>query len=104
MAGISSIAIGCCQGEKLKIGWREFRLPPAPGRSASLVHVFRRPCQRSPDACASERGSENGRRTWTVKNADGRDQGFQSTKLRYTRKPASALFSGWNWVAKMLSR
>jgi hypothetical protein len=25
-------------------------------------------------------------------------------KLRYSSRPCSALFSGWNWVAKMLSR
>lgn len=29
--------------------------------------------------------------------------GCQSTKLRYRRKPCSALFSGWNCTAKMLA-
>jgi hypothetical protein len=28
-------------------------------------------------------------------------QGFQFAKLRYSCKPADALFSGWNWVAKI---
>src|SRR6185369_4719314 len=31
-------------------------------------------------------------------------QGFQCRKLRYSARPWAALFSGWNWVAKMLSR
>ena len=31
-------------------------------------------------------------------------QGFQCRKLRYRARPWAALFSGWNWVAKMLSR
>src|SRR5205814_9787083 len=30
--------------------------------------------------------------------------GVQCRKLRYSARPWSALFSGWNWVAKMLSR
>ena len=30
-------------------------------------------------------------------------QGFQCRKLQYSANPCSALFSGWNWVAKMLS-
>ena len=30
--------------------------------------------------------------------------GFQCRKLRYRARPWSALFSGWNWVAKILSR
>ena len=33
-----------------------------------------------------------------------RRQGFQCRKLRYRARPCAALFSGWNWVAKMLSR
>src|SRR5690606_2793813 len=31
------------------------------------------------------------------------DQGFQPTKLRYSRRPVSPLFSGWNWTAKILA-
>jgi hypothetical protein len=30
-------------------------------------------------------------------------QGFQWRKFRYRVKPWAALFSGWNWVAKILS-
>ncbi|CAG9213066.1 hypothetical protein BCAR13_260050 [Paraburkholderia caribensis] len=39
-------------GKKLKFGWRQIRPGPgpAPGRSASLVHVFRRPCRRASNA------------------------------------------------------
>ena len=31
-------------------------------------------------------------------------QGFQRQEVVVQRKPAAALFSGWNWVAKILSR
>ena len=33
-----------------------------------------------------------------------KNQGFQWTKFLYSCRPTLALFSGWNWVAKMLSR
>ncbi len=37
--------------------------------------------------------------------AQGHDrrQGFQDRKFWYRRRPWVALFSGWNWVAKILS-
>jgi hypothetical protein len=36
--------------------------------------------------------------------SEKRAQGFQVRKLRYRARPCAALFSGWNWVAKILSR
>ena len=45
-----------------------------------------------------QHGRQGRERSWL------RNQGFQRRKLRYSVRPSSALFSGWNWVAKMLSR
>ena len=53
------------------------------------------------------RNQQHGRRGMAVARRDpsgGRRQGFQCRKLRYSARPWSALFSGWNWVAKILSR
>src|SRR5574338_474237 len=41
----------------------------------------------------------NGKETWA-----GLNQGAHWTKFASRRRPAAALFSGWNWTAKILAR
>jgi len=68
-------------------------------RFASLVQLFQAPCARASGAKTQQRRSP-GRRHDTSQAEHGRTKhgtvgahGFQCTKFRYTRSPASALFS-----------
>ena len=48
---------------------------------------------------------QHGRRCKATKGSVGSgNQGFQCMKFSSSRRPAAALFSGWNCTAKMLSR
>ena len=58
-----------------------------------------RPHERAPADCAGAVGSglnEDG--------GAGTPMGYVSAKFFKSASPAAWLFSGWNWVAKMLSR
>ena len=46
----------------------------------------------------------SGTEGWQTGGCGEARQGFQWRKLRYSARPCAALFSGWNCVAKILSR
>ena len=79
----------------------------AAGSSPKVVEAFMSPCCRRTQwpsfrSMAGISSMASGRRVG--RRAEERRSGLPGRKLRYRARPWSALFSGWNWVAKMLSR
>ena len=55
-------------------------------------------------SCGEYRRNARHRRLVTPALRGYADQGFQRRKLAIRRRPVAWLFSGWNWVPKILSR